>query len=101
MDVALIIIKNDFIQKKIDNEKDIAIIKSRGILVDMLLDISPGVYGPYINMNSKVIMQLINQCMNAIYATMVTSPLFYCKFFYTLKLNKFKMNTYDPCVANL
>ena len=66
MDVALIIIKNDFIQKKIDNEKDIAIIKIRGILVDMLLDISPDVYGPYINMNSKVITQLINQCMNAI-----------------------------------
>ena len=32
---------------------------------------------------------------------MVASLLYYCKFCKTLKLNKFKMGPYDPCVANL
>ena len=77
-----------------------AIIKIHGILVDMLPYIAPDFYGPYLTTDRKGIKQMINQCMNAIYATMVTSPLFYCKFFYTLKLNKFKMNTSDPCADN-
>ena len=43
------------------------------ILVDMLLDITPDVYGMYITTDRKVIKQLIAQCMNAIYVTMVES----------------------------
>ena len=31
---------------------------------------------------------------------MVASLMYYCKFCKTLKLNKFNMNPYDPCVAN-
>ena len=76
-----------------------AIIKNRGILVDIMLDISPDSYGPYITTDRNRIRQLINQCMNAIYGTMVASLFYYCKFFKTLKPNNFKMNPYDPCVA--
>ena len=36
-----------------------------------------------------------------IYGTMLASLLNYYKFFKTLKLNKFNMSPYDPCVANL
>ena len=76
------------------------IIKTRGILVDMLLDIAPYVYGTYVTTEKNGIKQLITPCMNAIYITMVTSLLYYFKFCKTLKLNKSKMNTYDPCVSN-
>ena len=71
-----------------------------GILVDMLLDITPDVYGLYVTTERKGIKKIINQCMNAIYGNVVASILYYCKFFKTLKLNKFKMNPYYPCDSN-
>ena len=37
-DVAVIDIPNAFIQTRIDDEKDMAFIKIRGVLVDMLVD---------------------------------------------------------------
>ena len=52
-----------------------AIIRIRGILVDMLLDITPDVYGPYVTTDRKGIKQRINQCINATYVTMVGSLL--------------------------
>ena len=69
--------------------------------MDMLLDISPDLYGLYLTMDRKGIKQLITQCMNVIYGTMVEILLNYCKFFKMLKLDKFKMNPYDPCAANI
>ena len=98
--VAVIDIPNDFIQTRIKHEKDMASINIRGILVDMLLDIYPDVYGPYVTTDRKGIKQLITQCMNAIYVSMLASILYYFKFCKTLKLNKFKMNPYNPCVDN-
>ena len=77
-----------------------AINKIRGILVEMLLDIAPDVYGLYVTVDRKVIKQLTNQFMNAIYGTMVASLLYYSKFCKMLKLNKYKMNPYNPCVSN-
>ena len=70
-DVAVIDIPNDFIQTQIDHKKDMAIINIRRIWVDMLLDISPDVYGLFVNTDRKGIKQLIAQFMNAIYVTMV------------------------------
>ena len=77
-----------------------AIIKICEIVLDMLLDIPLYVYGPYISAYRKGIKQLITQCMNEIYGTMVASLMYYCRFLKTLKLNKFKMDLYDICVAN-
>ena len=57
-----------------------AIINIRGILVDMVLDIDPDVYGPYVTMEIKVIKQVITLLINAIYGTMVASLLYYYKF---------------------
>ena len=52
-----------------------AIVKIRRILVDMLLYISPYVYGLYTIIDIELIKQLITQCMNAIYGTMLASLL--------------------------
>ena len=76
------------------------IIKIRCILVEMIPDIDPDIYGPNVNKESKGIKQLITQCTNAINETMVEILLYYCKFCKTFKLNKFKMNPYNPCVDN-
>ena len=99
-DVKVIDIPNAFIQTKIENEEDMAIIKIRGILVEMLLAIAPEVYGPYVTTDKKGVKQIIMQCLNAIYGTMIASLLYYLKFCRTLKANGFTMNPYDPCVAN-
>ena len=95
-DVEVIDIPNSFIQTRIEHEKDMAIIKTRRILVDMLLDIYSNAYEPYVTTDMKGIKQLITQCMNSIYGTLVASLLYYCKFFKTFKLNIFEMNPYDP-----
>ena len=97
---TVIDISKDLIQTRIDNEKYIAIINIRGIFVDMLLDIDPDVYGPCITIYGKRIKQLITQCINSIYGTMVAIILYYCTFCKMLELNKFKMNPYYSCVAN-
>jgi hypothetical protein len=99
-DVAVIDIPNAFIQTRIEDEKDMAIIKIRGVLMDMLLEIAPEVYGPYVTTDKKGVKQLITQCLNAIYGTMVASLLYYIKFVKTLKRNDFALNPYDPCTAN-
>jgi hypothetical protein len=52
-DVTVIDIPNAFIQTRIEDEKDMAIIMIRGILVDMPLDIAPGVYEPYVTTDKK------------------------------------------------
>ena len=62
-----------------------AIIKIRGVLVDILLEIAPGVYEPYFITDSKDIKQLIAQCQNSIYVTMKTSLLYYNKFMNSLE----------------
>ncbi len=44
--------------------------------------------------------QLLVQCLNALYGTMVALLLYYKKFVKSLKSKQFKLNPYDPCVAN-
>jgi hypothetical protein len=99
-DVVVIDIPNAFIQTRIEDEKDMAIIKIRGILVEMLTDIAPDVYKPYVTTDKKGNKQLIVQCLNAIYGTMMASLLYYIKFSKSLLDKGFKFNAYDPCVAN-
>ena len=54
-----------------------SIINTRMILVDMLLDIAPDIYGPYVITDRKGIKQLTTQCINTIYGTMLESLLYY------------------------
>ena len=86
--VAGIDIPNAFIQTRIDNEKDMAIIKTHGVFVDIILDIAPGVYEPYITTYSKVIKQLITQYMDFVNGTMVASLIFYCRFCEEVKIKQ-------------
>ena len=47
-------ILNSFIQTHIEDEKDMNVIKIRGVLVYILLEIAPDVYGPYVITDSRV-----------------------------------------------
>jgi hypothetical protein len=101
-DVAVIDIPNAFIQTRIlEEEKDMAIIKIRGVLVDILVEIAPDAYKSYATMDKKGVRQLLLvQCQNALYGTMVASLLYYRKFTKSLMEIGFVINPYDPCVAN-
>jgi hypothetical protein len=74
-DVAVLDIPNAFVQTRVENEKDMAFIKIRGILVDILVEMSPEAYKSYVSQDKKGNKQLLVQCQNALYGTMVTSLL--------------------------
>jgi hypothetical protein len=99
-DVAVIDIPNAFIQMRMEDEGDMAIIKIRGVLVEILVQIAPNVCKSYVTSEKKGTKQLLVQCQNALYGTMVASLLYYRKFTKSLMSVGFEINPYDPCVAN-
>ena len=76
-------------------------IKICGVLVDILVEIAPDVYKLHVTTNKKGVKQLLVQCQNALYGTMVASLLYYCKFTKILTDIGFKINLYYPCVAKI
>ena len=99
-DVAVIDIPNTFIQMCVQDEKDMAYIRIRGVLVDILVKIAPDAHGPCVMEDKKGTKVLIVQCLNAMYGMMVASPLYYRKFVKSLTDIGFEINPYDPCVTN-
>jgi hypothetical protein len=99
-DVASIDIPNAFIQTRVEDEEDMAIIKIRGVLMDILVQIAPNVYKSYSTTDKRGMKQLLVQCQNALYGTMVASLQNYHKFTKSLTSFGFEINPYDPCVAN-
>ena len=99
-DVATVDIPNAFIQTRVEDEKDQCVIRLCGVLVDMLEDIAPRVYTPFITRNKNGVKSVLVQCLNAIYGAMIASLLFYKKFTKSLISIGFEVNPYDPCVAN-
>jgi hypothetical protein len=83
-------------QTRVKNEKDMSFIKIRGILVDILVEIAPDVYKSYVSKDKKGSKQLLVECQNALYGTMVASLLYYRKFVKSLTDIDFVINPYDP-----
>ena len=88
------------IQTLIEDEKDMDIIKIMRVLVDILLDITPDLYGLYVITDRKGVKQLIVQCQNTIYGTMTTVMLYYKKFRNSIEDEGYDFNPYDPCVTH-
>jgi hypothetical protein len=99
-DVAIIDIPNAFIQTRVENKKDRAIIRIRGVLVDWVTKTAPEVNSKYVTVDKKADKVLLVECMNAIYGTMVAGLLYYHKFADSLDQKKFTKNPYDPCMWN-
>jgi hypothetical protein len=99
-EVAVIDVPNAFIQTVVEDKKKRVIIRIRGMLVDMLVKIAPEVYHEYVTVDKRGNKQILVECLNALYGTMVASLLYYQKFTNSLKENGYEMNPYDPCVWN-
>jgi hypothetical protein len=66
----------------------------------MLMEITPDVYKSYVSRDKKGMKQLLVQCQNDLYGTMVASLLNYRKFVRSLMDIGFSINPYYSCVAN-
>ena len=100
-DVATVDIPNAFIQTELakKEEDDRVILKIRGKLVDMLVDIDPGTYAKFVAFeNGKKI--LYCEVLKAIYGMLMSALMFYKKWRKDLIRKGYTINPYDPCVAN-
>jgi hypothetical protein len=101
-DDAAVDIPNVFCQTVISDKdsKHRVIVRLQGPVVDMLFGIAPEVYVKYVTINRKGEKTLLVQCMNAHYGSMIASILFSKNLVASLKSNGFRLNPYNPCVAN-
>ena len=70
-----------------------------GVLVDMLVQLAPEIYGPYI-VFEKQWKVIYVQVLKAIYGMLQAAWLWYNKFQKELEKEGFEFNPYDPCVGN-
>jgi hypothetical protein len=79
-DVMTVDIPNAFIQTCVQDPQHIVLMKIKGYLAELLLEIAPEVYNNYIHVDKKGIPVIIAECWNAIYGTMIAGLLYYNKF---------------------
>jgi hypothetical protein len=95
-------IPNAFIQAllpKKDSGEDRVVMKITGVLVDMLVDINPKLYGPAVVLeNRKKVLYV--EVLKAIYGMLEAALMWYKTFRKDLEDIGFVFNPYDPCVAN-
>jgi hypothetical protein len=95
-------IPNAFIQAylpKKESGEDRAVIKITGVLVDMLVNINPELYGPAVVFeNRKKVLYV--EVLKAINGMLKPALLWYKTFRKELKDIGFVFNPYNPCVAN-
>ena len=98
-DVITLDIPNAFVQTPLPQKLEKVIMKIRGVLVDMMIELFPGVYNNFVTIErgQKV---LYVRMIKALYGMLVSSMLFYQKFRKDIETIGFKINPYDRCVAN-
>ena len=96
--VATLDIPNAFIQSDMEKD-DVVIMAIRGEMVELLLEIAYDIYAPYVHeYNGKKVLYV--QLLKALYGLLKAAMLFYIKFSTDMISQGFKLNPYDPCVAN-
>ena len=95
-------IPNAFIQTHLTadpEDMDRVIMKITGVLVDMLVELAPEEYGPFVVIeNGKKVLYV--RILKALYGMLAAALLWYKKFRKDLESIGFIFNPYDPCVAN-
>ena len=95
-------IPNAFVQTEMPEPKpgeDRIIMKITGVLVDLLVEMAPETFGPYVVFeNGQKVLYV--QLLLVLYGMLIASLLWYKKWVKDLKTLGFEVNPYDPCVAN-
>ena len=101
-DVMCADLPNGFIQTempKVEKGEERIIMKITGVLVDMLVQLNPQLYGPCVVYEKNHKVSHI-QVLRAIHGMLQLSLLWYKKLRKDLEEQGFEFNPYDPCVAN-
>ena len=100
-DIASADIPNAFIQTKVENDKngDRVVMKVRGELVGILIELDTQLYSPYVTYEKGQPVIYLH-VLKAIYGMLTSAMLFYQKLRKDLENYGFEINPYDPCVAN-
>jgi hypothetical protein len=101
-DVMTCDIPNAFIQAYLPKKEpgeDRVVMNITGVLVNMLVNINPEIYGPAVVLeNCKKVLYV--EVLKAIYGMLEAAPLWYKTFRKDLEDIGFIFNPYNPCVAN-
>ena len=93
-------VPNAFVQCKVNQiNGERIVMKIRGALVDILVDLDPTLYADHVVYikKSKILYVLM---LKGLYGMLIASLLYYRKFVEDVKKIGFKLNPYDPCTAN-
>ena len=95
-------IPNALIQTKIPDIEDVeecVIRKITVVIVDLLVEMAPEVYGPHVVFeNGRNLLYV--QVLIASYKILIAAPLWYKQFKLDIEKQVFKFNPYDACVTN-
>ena len=100
-DVMTADVPNAFVQTSMPESKpgERVMMKIKGAVVDMLLEIDPETYKEYV-VYEKNVKVLYVELLKALYGMLQSSLLYYKKFRKDIEAIGFVVNPYDPCVAN-
>ena len=101
-DVCVIDIPNAFIitdNEKLADHHEIDIMKIKGRLADLLVEMAPEVYGSYVTKENGVSVIYL-EILKAMYGMIKSPLLFYRRFRKDIEAAGFTVNPYDICVAN-
>lgn len=96
-DIAFIDFPNAYLNAKNDRK---VVMRVKGLVAKMLVAVEPMLYRKYIVYNNKGCPELYVIVQKALYGMMRSALLFYRHLVKHLKQMGFKLNPYDPCVAN-
>ncbi|KAL3810038.1 hypothetical protein ACHAXA_000207 [Cyclostephanos tholiformis] len=96
-DVACFDIPGAFLHA--DSDEDITMVL-KGRLAELMVQVAPNLYRKYISVDRKGTAILYVKMQKAMYGLLRSALLFYRKLVHDLEGNGFKLNPYDPCVAN-
>ena len=84
-DVAIVDIPNAFVTTRLTNPEDMAVMRMRGKLAELMVKVAPNIYTKYITVNSKGETVLYVKLLNALYGIMKAALIYYQKLSRTSK----------------
>lgn len=99
-DVAAVDIPNAFIQTKLEDAEDMAIMHLCGKLAESMVQVAPETHAKHVTFNEKGELILHVQLKNMLCGVVKAVLLCHCKFCEKVKSTGFELNPCEPCVAN-